>query len=139
MLRVAFASAYRRRAILLGLTGLRLTWPQAVDAAALLSQADRAFLDWDIQIEIQQQDMGRLAEKRGQTAELRSLGVYLVDQHQQAQRRLQVIADRLKVTLPTRLSPTHLGIQKRYASVSVATFDKGLSVWRARIRIIPTL
>jgi hypothetical protein len=47
MLRVAFASAYRRRAILLGLTGLTLTWPQAVDAAALLSQADRAFLAWD--------------------------------------------------------------------------------------------
>jgi putative membrane protein len=124
MLRAAFPSAYRRRAILLGLTGLTLAWPQAVEAAALPSQADRAFLAWDIQIEIQQQDMGRLAEKRGQTAEVRTLGTYLIDRHQQAQQRLQGIADRLKVTLSTRLSPTHLRVQQRYASISDATFDK---------------
>lgn len=124
MPRVVSPTAYSRRVILFGLTALTLALPQTVEAAAPLSQADRAFLAWDIQIEIQQQDMGRLAEKRGQTAELRTLGAYLVDQHQQAQQRLQGIADQLQVTLPTGLSPTHLRIQKRYASVSDATFDK---------------
>ena len=124
MLRVLFPSEYSRRVILFGLTGLTLVSSQSVEAAGPLSQADRAFLAWDIQIEIQQQDMGRLAETRGQRAEVRTLGTYLVDQHQHARQRLQGIADRLKVALSTRLSPTHLRVQQRYASISDATFDK---------------
>jgi hypothetical protein len=84
MLRVVIPTACSRGMILFGLTALTLASSQVVEAADPLSQADQAFLAWDVQIEIPQRDMGRLAEKRGWTAEVRALGTYLVDQHQQA-------------------------------------------------------
>ena len=57
-----------RRGVLLGLATSGIAWAGRSRAEGNLSEADRAFLAWDIQIEIQQQDMGRLGERRGQTA-----------------------------------------------------------------------
>ena len=37
---------------------------------------------WAVQIEIQQPDMGRIAEQRAQAAALREFGGYLVQRHQ---------------------------------------------------------
>ena len=59
------------------------------------SNADRAFLAWAVQIEIQQQDMGRIAERRAQNGKVRNLGDYLVQRHQQAQQRLENVANQL--------------------------------------------
>lgn len=88
------------------------------------SNADRAFLAWDIQIELQQQDMGRLAARRALTKEVRDLGNYLLERHQQAQDRLQQLARQLGIALSDRLSETHLRVQRRYAAISDALFDK---------------
>lgn len=124
IMRAVFPPAYSRRAVLLGLTALTFTSPLTAGAAAPPNQADRNFLAWDIQIEIQQQDMGRLAERRGQTEEVRALGTYLVNRHRDSQQRLQQVVSQLEVTLSVELSPTHLRVQKHFASISDAVFDK---------------
>jgi predicted outer membrane protein len=110
--------------LLLGLATSGIAWAGRSRAEGNLSEADRAFLAWDVQIEIQQQDMGRLGERRGQTAEVRELGAYLINQHQQSQAELRRIADRLGVRLSEALSPTHLRIQEHYAAVSAESFDQ---------------
>ena len=111
-------------AILIAVTAGAWTHPRGAQAADALSQTDREFLGWDIQIEIQQQDMGHLAEQRGQSADVRNLGTYLVERHRQAEQRLRQVAETLQVTLSDRLSAPHLQIQRRYATVPSATFDK---------------
>ena len=89
------------------------------------SRSDRAFLAWAIQIEIQQQDMGKIAERRAQTPALRELGAYLLERHRQAEFRLKQVASRLGVALSSRLSPTHLRVQRRFRSIPRASFDSG--------------
>ena len=96
-------------------------------AAAPASPIDRAFLAWDIQIEIQQQDMGRLAERRAKTETVRDLGAMLVQRHWQAQQRLTQVASDLAVPLSTTLSEMHLRIQRRYATIAPSRFDKAFT------------
>ncbi|MDX8477912.1 DUF4142 domain-containing protein [Mesorhizobium sp. VK24D] len=89
------------------------------------SRSDRAFLEWAIQIEIQQQDMGRIAQRRAQTPAIRELGAYLTERHRQAESRLRLISNRLGVPLSNRLSATHLRVQRRFTSIPSADFDRG--------------
>jgi predicted outer membrane protein len=89
------------------------------------SNSDRAFLEWAIQIEIQQQDMGRIAERRAQIPAVRELGTYLLERHRQAESRLRQIASRLGVALSNRLSTMHLKVQRRFTSIPSANFDRG--------------
>jgi len=84
---------------------------------------DRAFLAWAIQIEIQQQDMGRIAERRAQAAAIPEFGDYLVRRHQQAQQRLEIAASRLGAALSSKLSATHLRVQSRFRSIPSPSFD----------------
>ena len=95
----------------------------AASPAQAQSDADRAFLAWAVQIEIQQQDMGRIAERRAQNDEVRNLGVYLVQRHQQAQQRLENVANQLGEVLSNKLSATHLRVQSRFRSIAEASFD----------------
>ena len=87
------------------------------------TDADRSFLEWAVQIEIQQQDMGRIAERRAQTAAVREFGGYLVQRHQQAQQRLETVASRLGAALSSKLSATHLRVQSRFRSIPSPGFD----------------
>ena len=66
------------------------------------SNADRAFLASAVQIEIQKQDMGRFAERRAQNDNVRNLGDYLVQRHQQAQQRLENVANQLGEVLSNK-------------------------------------
>jgi predicted outer membrane protein len=93
---------------------------------AILAQTagDRAFLAWAVQIEIQQQDMGRIAERRAQTAAVREFGSYLVQRHQQAQQRLETVASRLGAAPSSKLSATHLRVQSHFRSIPSGSFDR---------------
>lgn len=110
--------------IILGIT-LSLGTFHAAMGVEKLSNADRAFLAWAIQIEIQQQDMGRLAARRAQTGAVRNLGNYLLDRHSQARQRLEKVAGQVNVPLSDQLSAMHIRVQKRYASIASAHFDRG--------------
>lgn len=113
-----------RRGVILGSAAVTLGASLGPASATKPSGADREFLAWDMQIEVQQQDMGRIAAQRALTREVRDLGEYLIERHQQAQRRLQEVAHRLGVTLSDTLSATHRRVQRHYAAVPRASFDK---------------
>jgi uncharacterized protein DUF4142 len=88
------------------------------------SRSDRAFLEWAIQIEIQQQDTGRIAQRCAQIPAIGELGTYLLERHRQAESRLRQVSSRLGVALSNRLSATHLRVQRRFASIPSADFDR---------------
>ena len=111
------------RTIIFGALAIASALPHSAAAKERTTNADRAFLAWDIQIEIQQQDMGHLAEKRARTPQVRDLGRYLVERHQQMQQRLQQVADQLGISLSHQLSELHLRVQRHYATIPDAGFD----------------
>lgn len=112
------------RTIIFGALALTCALSHSATATERATDADRAFLAWDIQIEIQQQDMGHLAEKRARTPQVRDLGSYLVERHQQMQQRLQHVANQLGVVLSHKLSELHLRIQRHYAAIPATSFDQ---------------
>jgi putative membrane protein len=118
-------TAPRRRTIVPGAACLALFVLGLSGAARAQtpSNTDRAFLSWAIQIEIQQQDMGRIAVRRAQTPAVRGLGNYLIERHRQAQQRLQAVAAQLRAPLSDKLSAAHMRVQARYASISSVSFD----------------
>lgn len=112
-----------RRGVIFSAMAATLGVSRSVMGIATPSNADRAFLAWDIQIEIQQQDMGRLTARRALTQEVRDLGNHLVERHQQAQQRLQAVANQLGMALSDKLSEPHLRVQRHYAAIPSAGFD----------------
>ena len=97
--------------------------PLTAPPARAQSSADSGFLAWAVQIEIQQQDMGRIAERRARNDEVHNLGDYLVQRHRQAQQRLEKVANQLDEVLSNKLSATHLRVQSRFRSIAAASFD----------------
>ncbi|WP_430679416.1 DUF4142 domain-containing protein [Mesorhizobium album] len=122
----ARVAAHHGKGVLRALLGLLLAAGVSETTPAYSqSRSDRAFLEWAIQIEIQQQDMGRIAQRRSQTPAVRELGTYLLERHRQAESRLRPVASRLGVPLSNGLSATHLRVQRRFTSIPSADFDRG--------------
>jgi predicted outer membrane protein len=117
---------HRHHATLLAAAVIALISVAFLGTSQVLAQTavDRAFLAWAVQIEIQQQDMGRIAERRAQAAAVREFGGYLVLRHRQGQLRLEIVANHLGVALSSKLSATHLRVQSRFRSIPSASFDK---------------
>ena len=116
---------HRHQATLLAAAAVALISIAFLGTSQVLAQTagDRAFLAWAVQIEIQQQDMGRIAERRAQTAAVREFGGYLVQRHQQAQQRLETVASRLGAAPSSKLSATHLRVQSHFRSIPPGSFD----------------
>ena len=117
---------HRHQATLLAAAAVALISIAFLGTSQVLAQTagDRAFLAWAVQIEIQQQDMGRIAERRAQTAAVREFGGYLVQRHQQAQQRLETVASRLGAAPSSKLSATHLRVQSHFRSIPPGSFDR---------------
>lgn len=114
---------HRTETFLLALMFFAAIGSLAAPPAQAQSNADSHFLAWAVQIEIQQEDMGRIAERRAQNDKIRGLGDYLVQRHQQAQQRLENVANQLGEVLSNKLSATHLRVQSRFRSIAGASFD----------------
>jgi putative membrane protein len=123
---VALLERNGRVQALTGLVAMLVTVAGLFRAEPTLAQSnvDRAFVAWVIQIEIQQQDMGRIAERRAPTGSVRGLGEYLVERHGRLQQRLQQIANQLNMRLSTELSSDHLQVQRRFSTIASAKFDQ---------------
>ena len=59
--------------------------------------------------------MGRIAERRAQNGKVRNLGDYLVQRHQQAQQRLENVANQLGEVLSNKLSARIFGFKVAFA------------------------
>jgi putative membrane protein len=69
-------------------------------------------------------ELGRLAETRGASAQVRDFGRMMVQQHTQANQELMAIAQRLGVTPPTALPQTKQMVQSRLQQAQGQDFDR---------------
>lgn len=92
--------------------------------AMQLSAADQAFAMDAAQGGMAEVELGRLAQSRGSTAQVRDFGRMMVQQHTQANSELTAIAQRLGISLPTSLPPSAQAAQMRLQQTQGADFDR---------------
>jgi putative membrane protein len=96
----------------------------AATGAMQLSAAEQAFMMDAAQGGMAEVELGRLAQQRGSSAQVRDFGRMMVQQHSQANSELMAIAQRLGVTLPSTLPPSAQAAQMRLQQTQGPDFDK---------------
>jgi putative membrane protein len=92
--------------------------------AMQLSAAEQAFMMDAAQGGLAEVELGRLAEQRGSSAQVRDFGRMMVQQHSQANSELMAIAQRLGVSLPSSLPPSAQVAQMRLQQAQGPDFDR---------------
>jgi len=86
--------------------------------------ADRKFMDKAAQGGMAEVELGQLAEQNGQSAEVKSFGKRMVDDHSKANDQLKQLADQKGVALPTSLNAQDQATKNRLSKLQGAAFDK---------------
>lgn len=98
--------------------------PGMTTGAMQLSAAEQAFMMDAAQGGMAEVELGRLAEQRGASAQVRDFGRMMVQQHTQTNQELIAIARRLGVVLPASLSPAAQAAQARLQTTQGGEFDR---------------
>jgi len=69
-------------------------------------------------------ELGKLAQQNGSSAEVKSFGQRMVDDHSKANDELKTLAQSKNVTLPTELDAKHKALHDRLAKLQGAQFDR---------------
>jgi len=89
-----------------------------------VSAADRQFMDKAAQGGMAEVELGQLAEQNGQSADVKSFGKRMVDDHTKANDQLKQLASQKDVTLPTNLDAKDQATKDRLSKLQGAAFDK---------------
>jgi putative membrane protein len=89
-----------------------------------LSAAEQAFMIEAAQHGMGEVELGRLAESRGSSAQVRDFGRMMVQQHTQANQELMAIAQKTGMTPPTALTPAAQAAQMRLQQAQGQEFDR---------------
>lgn len=89
-----------------------------------LSAAEQSFVMDAAQGGMAEVELGKLAEQRGSSAQVRDFGRMMVQQHTQANSELMAIAQRMGISPPTSLSPAAQAAQMRLQGAQGQDFDR---------------
>jgi putative membrane protein len=89
-----------------------------------LDAADRHFIRKAGEGGLAEVELGKLAEEKGQSEEVKKFGQRMVDDHTKANDQLKQLAESKGVTLPTELSATDKAAKARLAKLSGEKFDQ---------------
>ncbi len=89
-----------------------------------MDKAAQTFMTKAIQGNLAEVAMGQLAQKQGESNEVRSFGQQLVTDHSAANQKLTSLASGMGVTPPTEPSKKHQSDQAKMAKLSGDAFDR---------------
>jgi putative membrane protein len=89
-----------------------------------INEADQAFMMEAGAGGMAEVEMGRLAARKGQSAEVKAFGQRMVRDHSKANSELMLLAKRKGVTLPSELNEEQKAGKKKLSSLSGADFDR---------------
>lgn len=93
-------------------------------AAGKLARADHQFVMKAAQGNVAEVELGRLATQKAQSDDVKKFGQRMVDEHAEANDRLQKIASRKGITLPTSLDKANQAVKDRLSKLSGEQFDR---------------
>jgi putative membrane protein len=85
---------------------------------------DQKFMRDAAEGSISEIDLGKLAQAKGQSEQVKQFGKRMVDDHTKANEELKQIADREHLNLPTNVYTKDANIHRRLRKMSGARFDK---------------
>ena len=111
---------------LIAMTGAGVfTLAFALSAAPAFAQSgDQTFVKKAAEGGMAEVELGRLAQQNGQSAEVKSFGQRMVDDHSKANDELKAIAQKENITLPTMLDAKDKALHTRLSKLHGEQFDK---------------
>jgi putative membrane protein len=100
------------------------TTESAGASQAKLSQSDERMLKQLAQSHLSEIALGKLAQDKAQSDEVKSFAKKMVDDHTSAQNELQQLAQSKGIILPTELDRQHQSVEKKLAALSGEKFDR---------------
>ena len=100
---------------------------RSANAAGQLTSAERKFLTGAAQGSLAEIELGKLAQERGSSDQVKDLGKKLVDDHQKALDKAKEIAQKNNVTLPDQPTSKQKSVQERLSKLSGAEFDRAFA------------
>jgi putative membrane protein len=98
--------------------------PAFAQTTATTTKEDQTFLTKAIEGNLAEIEMGKLAQEKAQSPELKEFGAMLVKDHTDANTKAMDLARQINVTAPTQPSKKHLQEHDRLSKLNGAQFDR---------------
>ena len=96
----------------------------SMQSAAKMSSADKAFVEKAAIGGLAEVQMGKLAQQKAASEQVKQFGTRMVDDHSKANDELKQVASSKGITLPTDLDAKHKGKMAKLEKLSGAQFDR---------------
>ena len=110
-------------ALLVG-TGAASAQATAMQSAAKVSSADKAFVDKAASGGMAEIEMSKLAQQKASNDQVKQFGTHMVDDHTHAADELKQVATSKGLTLPSDIDAQHKSKMARLEKLSGAQFDR---------------
>jgi putative membrane protein len=120
----AFMSKTFHAALLIAGMAVASSPAAAQNAAAQPTKEDQAFMMKAIQGNLAEIEMGKLAQQKAQSQEVKDFGAMLVQDHTAANDKAMNLARQLNITPPTETSKKNMEVHDRLSKLDGARFDQ---------------
>jgi len=108
---------------LLSIAGWAQTYGNS-NSTSKISNSDKEFVTKAAEGGKSEVELGRLAEQKGQSQDVKDFGKRMVTDHSKADQNLKEVAQKEGVTLPDRMDPESAALKQKLEKLSGAEFDK---------------